>query len=170
MMDWLVCAEVPDEYVPMMLEEMELDGRDARVTALDRATPTRAPTSRSSSSAAGIPGLLAAIRLQQAGIPYTVIEKNAGVGGTWWENSYPGARVDVGNHFYCYSFEPARPLDRVFRAAAGVAGVLRGRHGPARRRPNMSGSTPRSLGAEWDDATATWTVRDPRRATAHEDG
>ena len=36
----------------------------------------------------------------------TVIEKNGGVGGTWWENTYPGARVDVGNHFYCYSFEP----------------------------------------------------------------
>jgi 4-hydroxyacetophenone monooxygenase len=54
----------------------------------------------------GQSGLLAAIRLREAGIPFTVIEKNAGVGGTWWENSYPGARVDVGNHFYCYSFEP----------------------------------------------------------------
>ena len=32
--------------------------------------------------------------------------RTPGVGGTWWENTYPGARVDVGNHFYCYSFEP----------------------------------------------------------------
>jgi 4-hydroxyacetophenone monooxygenase len=30
MMSWLVCAEVPDEYVPMMLEEMDLTGRDER--------------------------------------------------------------------------------------------------------------------------------------------
>src|SRR5690349_24935107 len=30
MMQWLVCEPVPDEYVPMLLEEMELDGRDAR--------------------------------------------------------------------------------------------------------------------------------------------
>ncbi len=51
-------------------------------------------------------GLLAAIRLGQAGIPYTVVEKNDGVGGTWYENRYPGARVDVGNHFYSYSFAP----------------------------------------------------------------
>ena len=51
-------------------------------------------------------GLLAGIRLQEAGIPFTIVEKNAGVGGTWWENPYPGARVDVGNHFYCYCFEP----------------------------------------------------------------
>ena len=50
----------------------------------------------------GQSGLLAGIRLQEAGIPFTIVEKNAGVGGTWWENTYPGARVDVGNHFYCY--------------------------------------------------------------------
>jgi hypothetical protein len=30
MMTWLVCEEVPEEYVPLLLEEMELDGRDAR--------------------------------------------------------------------------------------------------------------------------------------------
>jgi hypothetical protein len=30
MMSWLVCQPVPEEYVPMMLEEMELDGRDAK--------------------------------------------------------------------------------------------------------------------------------------------
>jgi 4-hydroxyacetophenone monooxygenase len=55
----------------------------------------------------GEAGLLAGIRLAQAGIPYTIVEKNAGPGGTWWENHYPGARVDIGSHFYCYSFEPA---------------------------------------------------------------
>ena len=50
----------------------------------------------------GQSGLLAGIRLKEAGIPFTIIEKNAGVGGTWYENTYPGCRVDVGNHFYCY--------------------------------------------------------------------
>jgi len=34
MMEWLVCEPVPDEYVPMLLEEMELDGTDARSAAL----------------------------------------------------------------------------------------------------------------------------------------
>jgi 4-hydroxyacetophenone monooxygenase len=101
MMAFLVCQDVPDEYVPMMLEELELGGRD------DRA-PARAGTDVDVVVIGlGMSGLLAAIRLQEAGIPYTVVEKNAGVGGTWWENRYPGARVDVGNHFYCYSFEPS---------------------------------------------------------------
>jgi 4-hydroxyacetophenone monooxygenase len=101
MMAFLVCQEVPAEYVPMMLEEMELSGRD------ERAVPTRPTGTDVVVIGLGMSGLLAAIRLQEAGIPYTVVEKNAGVGGTWWENSYPGARVDVGNHFYCYSFEPS---------------------------------------------------------------
>jgi 4-hydroxyacetophenone monooxygenase len=51
-------------------------------------------------------GILAGIRLKQAGLPFTIVEKNPGPGGTWWENRYPGARVDVGSHQYCYSFEP----------------------------------------------------------------
>jgi 4-hydroxyacetophenone monooxygenase len=101
MMAFLVCQDVPDEYVPMMVEEMELSGRDDRA-AMPAPTDVDVVV-----IGLGMSGLLAAIRLQEAGIPYTVVEKNAGVGGTWWENRYPGARVDVGNHFYCYSFEPS---------------------------------------------------------------
>ena len=55
----------------------------------------------------GMGGILAGIRLSQAGLPFTIVDKNDGPGGTWWENRYPGARVDVGSHQYCYSFEPA---------------------------------------------------------------
>src|SRR5207249_632254 len=55
----------------------------------------------------GESGILTGIRLSQAGLPFTIVEKNDGPGGTWWENRYPGARVDVGSHQYCYSFEPA---------------------------------------------------------------
>jgi 4-hydroxyacetophenone monooxygenase len=50
--------------------------------------------------------LCAAIRLQQAGIPFTILEKNATVGGIWRDNRYPGAGVDTPNHLYSYSFAP----------------------------------------------------------------
>ena len=103
MMDWLVCEDVPVEYVPMMLEEMCLEGADARrLPAVDSAADLPVVV-----IGLGMSGLLAAIRLKEAGFPFTVLEKNDGVGGTWFENAYPGARVDVGNHFYCYSFEPS---------------------------------------------------------------
>jgi 4-hydroxyacetophenone monooxygenase len=55
---------------------------------------------------AGMSGLLSAIRLKEAGIDFEVIEKNADVGGTWYENTYPGCRVDSANHVYSYSFRP----------------------------------------------------------------
>ncbi len=107
MMSFMVGEPVPDEYVPMMLEEMELDGEDVRGLHWERAVPAEAKSRFFVLViGAGMSGLLAAIRLEAAGIPYTVIEKNRAVGGTWYENRYPGCRVDIANHFYCYSFEP----------------------------------------------------------------
>ncbi len=157
MMTWLVCEEVPEEYVPLLMEEMELDGRDAR-----RVEPVGDPEARAVFPVVvigcGQSGLLAGIRLQEAGIPFTIVEKNAGVGGTWWENSYPGARVDVGNHFYCYSFEPSdhwteyfarQPeLQRYFESVMDKHGI--GAH--VRWETEV-------LGATWDDGSATWSVR-----------
>ncbi len=107
MMSFMVGEEVPDEYVPMMLEEMALDGHDARQVPWEDAPSVATKQGfHVLVIGAGMSGLLAAIRLEEAGIPYTVVEKNAEVGGTWYENTYPGCRVDIANHFYCYSFEP----------------------------------------------------------------
>ena len=49
-------------------------------------------------------GLNAAVQLKHAGIDFTVIEKNSGVGGTWFENRYPGARVDSPSRAYTHIF------------------------------------------------------------------
>lgn len=107
MMAFLVAAAVPEEYLPLLLEELELDGVDQRAVSWP---PEATAEARAATPVvvigAGMSGLLAAIRLGRAGIPYTVVEKNPRVGGTWHENRYPGCRVDVGNHFYCYSFAP----------------------------------------------------------------
>ena len=100
MMNWLVCAEVPEEYLPMLLEEMELDGRDTRAVEWQESSASARADFPVVVAGCGQSGLLAGIRLKQAGIPFVIVEKNAGVGGTWYENTYPGCRVDVGNHFY----------------------------------------------------------------------
>ena len=55
---------------------------------------------------AGMAGILAGIRLQQAGYGNIAIyEKADRVGGTWRENTYPGLTCDVPSHHYTYSFE-----------------------------------------------------------------
>jgi len=56
---------------------------------------------------AGFGGIAAGVKLQQAGIrTFTIYEASLGIGGTWWDNTYPGAEVDVGSHLYCFSFKP----------------------------------------------------------------
>jgi cation diffusion facilitator CzcD-associated flavoprotein CzcO len=56
---------------------------------------------------AGLGGIAAAVRLKRAGITtFTIFEKSAGPGGTWWDNSYPGAECDIEIAFYAYSFMP----------------------------------------------------------------
>lgn len=47
-----------------------------------------------------------AIRLRQSGhTHFTLFEKSERLGGTWFDNQYPGAGCDVPGHFYCFSFE-----------------------------------------------------------------
>jgi len=53
---------------------------------------------------AGFSGLAAAVHLKRAGIGFRVLERNSQVGGTWRENRYPGARVDIPSNLYSYSF------------------------------------------------------------------
>ena len=55
----------------------------------------------------GFGGLCMAIKLREAGNDnFVVLEKAADVGGTWRENSYPGAACDVQSHMYSFSFSP----------------------------------------------------------------
>lgn len=54
----------------------------------------------------GVSGICAGIKLKEYGIDFTIIEKNAGFGGTWKENQYPAAGVDTPNHLYSFSFAP----------------------------------------------------------------
>lgn len=92
---------IPDEYVPMMLEQSSVDGGEKQ-------RQWRKPAEREFSVAiigAGMSGLGLAVKLKEAGIPFTIFEKNDTVGGTWYENGYPGCGVDTPNHFYSFSFE-----------------------------------------------------------------
>ena len=55
---------------------------------------------------AGMAGILAGIKLTEAGYSQVVIyEKADRIGGTWRENTYPGLTCDTPSHHYTYTFE-----------------------------------------------------------------
>ncbi|OBK26543.1 4-hydroxyacetophenone monooxygenase [Mycobacterium asiaticum] len=156
MLDWAACEHVPDDYLPLALEEMDLQGVDPR-------RPVALPDENVADFpviviGCGESGILAGIRLQQANIDFTIIEKNSGPGGTWWENSYPGARVDVANHFYCYSFEPNNDWTHHFAEQSELQNYfadVMAKHDLAR---HVQYDT-EVLGAEWNDSEGNWVVR-----------
>ena len=108
MMAFLGCRPVEGRLADLFFEDLQFEGADSRsVTWADEIPDDVKAASPVVVIGCGVAGILAGIRLEEAGLPFTIVEKNAGPGGTWWENRYPGARVDVGSHQYCYSFEPA---------------------------------------------------------------
>jgi 4-hydroxyacetophenone monooxygenase len=121
---------VPREYGAMMAEEAQFHPRDV--------TWSKAPVQGAVDDmhvvviGAGISGICTAIKLSQLGIPYTVLEKNDRIGGTWLENDYPGAGVDTPSHLYSYSFDPSPSWSRYYAKQPEILTYLQGvvqRHG-----------------------------------------
>ncbi|HMM77520.1 MAG TPA: NAD(P)-binding protein [Gammaproteobacteria bacterium] len=54
---------------------------------------------------AGVSGLYALNRLRQEGLNVRVVDASSDVGGTWYWNRYPGARLDSESYSYQYSFQ-----------------------------------------------------------------
>ena len=105
MMSFLLGLDLPGDYVPMIREDMAFDAEDARRFEWRRdVSDSRKAHYPVVIVGAGMSGMLIGLRLKQAGLPFVILEKNAGVGGTWYENRYPGLRVDVPSHAYSFSF------------------------------------------------------------------
>ena len=105
MIDVMSAGAVTDEFIDYI-------AADLRFTDADQCGPVLVSTPEQRREfpvvviGCGEAGLLAGIKLKAAGIPFTIIEKQSAVGGTWLANRYPGCRVDIANQYYAYSFEP----------------------------------------------------------------
>lgn len=106
---------------------------------------------------AGLAGMAAAIQLRKLGIPYVVIERNSGVGGTWRVNDYPEARVDIASHHYQYSFMKRYPWKHYFATQPELkeyAEAVATRYDLKR---NIRFET-ELTGAKWDEGAAAWRL------------
>jgi 4-hydroxyacetophenone monooxygenase len=145
-----------DEYLPMMREELALTA-DLRAPRWHKDDVNPDKPFKVVIIGAGMSGIAAAHRLHEADVPYVVLDKNPDVGGTWLENTYPGCRVDIPNHYYSFSFaqradwplyySPQSELYQYFRDCVDEFGI----------RPNIRFNTEVSS-VEYDEGTATWTV------------
>lgn len=92
---------VDDEFIPMLLDQ---GGFQEPHPVVPRTGPLPGSTSVAVIGA-GLAGIAAAVRAQAMGVPYTVFEREHGVGGTWRTQIYPGVGVDTPAAYYSYSFE-----------------------------------------------------------------
>ncbi|MFT3661441.1 MAG: NAD(P)/FAD-dependent oxidoreductase [Gordonia sp. (in: high G+C Gram-positive bacteria)] len=91
---------VPDEYGPMIADDMNALGGDP---AWLKAVPAAPEGFSALVIGAGISGMLAAHDLRKAGVETVVVERGEQLGGTWWHNRYPGCGVDVPSHLYQFA-------------------------------------------------------------------
>ena len=156
LIEFAVGAPVLDEHLGLLEEELAVTDLRAPQWRKDEIAPERPFTV--AIIGAGMSGIAAAIRLGQAGVPYVVLEKNPEVGGTWFENQYPGCRVDIPNHLYSYTFaqrndwmqhySPQRVLLDYFRDCVEDFDV----------RPHIRFGT-EVAGATYDEGESVWHLR-----------
>jgi cation diffusion facilitator CzcD-associated flavoprotein CzcO len=107
---------------------------------------------------AGFAGIGTAIRLKQAGIePFTMFERADEIGGTWRDNTYPGAACDVPSHSYSLSFEQNPRWSHRFSPSAEIHAYLLGLVEKWGLRSHLRLGT-EIVGARFDEAKGEWTL------------
>ena len=158
MMAFLAGKPLEGIMVPMFLEDMQFDGADSGAISWgDEVSDEAKAASPVVVIGCGLSGILAGIRLSQAGLPFTIVEKDDGPGGTWWENRYPGARVDVGSHHYCYAFEPSHHWTEYFCQQPELRDYFVGVLDKYELRPHCRFGTAVTA-LTWDEPTSSWHV------------
>jgi cation diffusion facilitator CzcD-associated flavoprotein CzcO len=106
---------------------------------------------------AGVGGLGLAMRLEPTDHEYVVLERGAGVGGTWRWNTYPGAACDVPSHLYSYADRPNPYWSRAYARQPEILEYLErcADEAGVRERIRTGWEVAR---AEWDDDACTWTL------------
>ncbi len=114
---------------------------------------------------AGAGGIAAGVRLKRAGYEFTIYEGSDGFGGTWRQNTYPGAACDVPSHFYSFSFDLNPYWSRTFAPQPEILAYLERCAARAGLGPHLRPLTTIET-ARWSDDRQRWTLTD-RRGDEH---
>ncbi|WP_071287572.1 flavin-containing monooxygenase [Mycolicibacterium llatzerense] len=117
---------------------------------------------------AGFAGIGAAIRLKDQGITdFEIFERGTRVGGTWRDNTYPGAACDIPSRLYSYSFAPNPDWSHTYSASDEILGYIDSMVESSGIAPHIRFGH-NVTGVEFDEVAGEWTVnfegREPVRA------
>ncbi|TVR02503.1 MAG: NAD(P)/FAD-dependent oxidoreductase [Deltaproteobacteria bacterium] len=108
---------------------------------------------------AGFGGIGAAIQLRRAGFhDFTILEAASDIGGTWRDNTYPGAACDVQSHLYSFSFAPWPHWDHMFARQEQILAYLRWCAGTHGLDPHLRLDCP-VREARFDEKAQHWRLR-----------
>jgi len=107
---------------------------------------------------AGPGGLCAGIKLKAAGYDdFVIIEKSAGVGGTWYNTRYPGLTCDVKSYIYDFTFEPNPLWSGHYAGQPEILAYMDRVATKYGLRPHLKLNT-KVTAARWSDETAAWRL------------
>ena len=153
MMSATLGEKVAPEYAPMIREEMGLVERDAKWTAQPPAEKLQ--DRHVLIVGAGVCAIALGVALNRLGIPYTIVDKEDEIGGTWYVNRYPGCGVDTPNHSYSYSFGPRNRWTRYFSQQQEILDYLKNIADQFGVREHVRLNT-RLTSSRWDETTKRW--------------
>ncbi|QOZ32958.1 NAD(P)/FAD-dependent oxidoreductase [Bradyrhizobium sp. CCBAU 53421] len=144
---------VAPEYAPLMREEMAFIPREARWR--ERPSDERLAQQHVLIVGAGVCAIALGVALGRLGIPYTIVEKQDEIGGTWYVNRYPGCGVDTPNHSYSFSFGARNPWTRYFAQRQELLDYLLKvvREYDIRKHVRLSTEL---VASRWDEAKRCW--------------
>ncbi len=154
MMRWCMNESIDAGYAPMMREDLGMVSRDV---AWDETPPAQPPDRYVVIVGAGASGLILGARLLRLGIPFTILERGADVGGTWRDNTYPGCGVDTPNHAYSFSIGQRHPWTRNFSPQSELFDYLREWTDEFGLRQHICFNT-KVTEATWNEHTQAWDV------------
>ena len=150
-------TDVPSGELEMWVEQLGLEPHVRGLAWSQPPTPEQLADFAVLVIGAGMGGLNAAVQLQEAGIPFRIVEKNSEVGGTWYENRYPGARVDTPSRIFTHVFGADFPYPSPYCEQAENEKYINwiADHFDLRRHITFDTEVESSV---WDDATSTWNL------------
>lgn len=102
--------------------------------------------------------MIRTLRLHLTDYEHIVYEKNPVIGGTWYENRYPGCKCDVPSHNYQFSWRPNPEWSSFFSPATEIQDYLcrvceeENMHGVIKTQHQVEG-------AQWDEDDGVWRLQ-----------